>query len=130
MKKSPYLIVTGKFLVWYCNAIPLPPTLNDLNEWCYRAMFSLRNKGTKDAVEVLCEALTRENECNHLFKHEICYVLGQLEHEAATSALISVVEDTHEHEMVRHEAVESLGAIGGEIRIYIHDEYSTSFDYC
>ncbi len=91
-------------------------------------MFSLRNNGTKSAVLLLCEALKRESECNYLFKHEICYVLGQLENEAATLALISVVEDPNEHEMVRHEAAESLGAIGGEKRLYIHDEYVTSFN--
>ncbi len=88
-----------------------------LSGWSFRAMFSLRNKGTKGAVLVLCEALKQNNECNALLKHELCYVLGQLEHEAATSALMSVVEDPHEHEMVRHEAAESLGAIGGERRI-------------
>ncbi len=85
-------------------------------------MFSLRNYGTKNAVLLLCEALKRENERNYLFKHEVCYALGQLKHDASTSALMSVVEDSNEHEMVRHEAAESLGAIGGEKRVYTYNK--------
>merc|ERR1712021_164372 len=42
----------------------------------YRAMFSLRNDGSKDAVLALAEGL----KCSSaLFRHEIAYVLGQIQ---------------------------------------------------
>ena len=47
-----------------------------------------------------------------LFRHEVAYVLGQLAHPASAPALMRTVADDAEHEMVRHEAAESLGAIG------------------
>jgi deoxyhypusine monooxygenase len=39
-------------------------------------------------------------------------VLGQLQHAASVPALQACVEDAAEHEMVRHEAAEALGAVG------------------
>lgn len=39
-------------------------------------------------------------------------MLGQLAHPASAPALMRAVTDASEHEMVRHEAAESLGAIG------------------
>ena len=75
----------------------------------YRAMFTLRNNGSKAAVKALCAGLA---DPSPLFRHEVAYVLGQLGHEAATEALMASVENMEEHEMVRHEAAEALGAIG------------------
>ncbi|KAG5191128.1 armadillo-type protein [Tribonema minus] len=77
----------------------------------YRAMFSLRNRGTEDAVLALSSAF--QDEPNSLFKHEVAYVLGQMAHVASVPALSAVLKDTSEHRMVRHEAAEALGAIGG-----------------
>lgn len=75
----------------------------------YRAMFTLRNNGSKAAVKALCAGL---KDPSPLFRHEVAYVLGQLGHEAATEALKASVVDLAEHDMVRHEAAEALGAIG------------------
>ncbi len=47
-----------------------------------------------------------------LFKHEVAFVLGQLEHLASVPALCEMVRSEAEHPMVRHEAAEALGAIG------------------
>lgn len=44
----------------------------------------------------------------------MAYVLGQMQHPATVPALGKVLSDLSEHQMVRHEAAEALGAIGGE----------------
>nr|MBE5726528.1 nero [Cucujiformia] len=66
----------------------------------YRAMFALRNIGTSTAVSALGEAL---NCGSALFKHEIAFVLGQLQHKDSVSFLKESLENTNENEMVRHE---------------------------
>ena len=91
----------------------------------YRAMFGLRNASTEEAVLALCEALVREGEENSLFKHEIAYVLGQMEHPASVPALKRALEDETEHAMVRHEAAEALGAVGGHEVIKLLANWST-----
>ena len=106
----------------------------------YQAMFSLRNNGSKAAVLALTSAFT---DPSPLFRHEVAYVLGQLQvrtaqccwcsgilalvrrlahiayrrtcalqHAASIPALKARIDDPLEHEMVRHEAAEALGAIG------------------
>ncbi|CAM9115957.1 unnamed protein product [Chrysoparadoxa australica] len=79
----------------------------------YRAMFSLRNRGSEDDVLALGRAL---RECQGaLLKHEVAYVLGQVQHVASVPALAESLQDEGEHHMVRHEAAEALGAIGGAL---------------
>lgn len=46
-----------------------------------------------------------------MFKHEVAFVLGQLQKEASVPALRASLEDTEENEMVRHECAEALGSI-------------------
>lgn len=46
-----------------------------------------------------------------LFRHEIGYVLGQLQHEAAVPQLTATLAQRAENPMVRHECAEALGAI-------------------
>ncbi len=75
----------------------------------YKAMFSLRNAGSRAAVLALCEGF---HDPSPLFRHEVAYVLGQLQHKASVPALVARTRDEAEHEMVRHEAAEALGAIG------------------
>nr|NVI76124.1 nero [Cucujiformia] len=66
----------------------------------YRAMFSLRDIGSEDAITALGEAL----KCgSSLFKHEIAFVLGQMQRKSSIPYLKSSLEDTEENEMVRHE---------------------------
>ncbi|GBF91677.1 deoxyhypusine hydroxylase [Raphidocelis subcapitata] len=74
----------------------------------YRALFALRNRGGDAAVAVLCEAFSA---ASALLKHEVAYVLGQLQHPRSVPALSSVLRDPREHAMVRHEAAEALGAV-------------------
>ena len=52
------------------------------------------------------------NSQSALLKHEIAYVMGQMQDSHAVPFLIERLEDADEDVMVRHEAAEALGAIG------------------
>eukprot|EP00760_Papus_ankaliazontas_P038280 PhM_4_TR9045/c0_g1_i1/m.9072/K06072/DOHH; deoxyhypusine monooxygenase len=75
----------------------------------YRAMFALRNR--KDAVS-LAEAMVKDTS-SALLRHEIAFVLGQLEDAKSVDGLVEMLKRAGgtEHAMVRHEAAEALGAI-------------------
>ena len=77
-----------------------------------RALFALRNMGGKDAVEALAAAFESSSA---LLKHEIAYVLGQMQDDHAVPHLIERLEDIEEDVMVRHEAAEALGDIGNRV---------------
>lgn len=86
----------------------------------YRAMFALRNLGTEEAALALADGL----QCSSaLFRHEIGYVLGQLQHPAAVPALSAALERPGENAMVRHEAAEALGSIGREECVSVLERY-------
>ena len=76
-----------------------------------RALFALRNIGGEESVDALAEAF---GSSSALLKHEIAYVLGQMQDDHAVPYLIERLEDLEEDVMVRHEAAEALGAIGAE----------------
>lgn len=78
----------------------------------YRAMFSLRNRGGEAAVQQLCRALTKDTS-SALLRHEVAYVLGQMQHPSSVEALEESLRRPDEHKMVRHESAEALGAIDG-----------------
>lgn len=94
----------------------------------YRALFALRDATHKEgerALQPLCEVLSRVAEQDSaLLKHEVAFVLGQLEHGFAEEALCEAVRRESEHGMVRHEAAEALGAIGSPAAIAVLEEYS------
>ena len=77
----------------------------------YRVMFSLRNWNNDEAALVLVQGL---KDSSALFRHEIAYVLGQMQREISIEGLENVLANKVEHRMVRHEAAEAIGAIGGE----------------
>ncbi|XP_073251576.1 deoxyhypusine hydroxylase-like [Porites lutea] len=119
----------------YKSVDPAPPsTVQDtwmlkntlLDESCplferYRAMFSLRNEGDEKSVLALAEGL----KCSSaLFRHEIAYVLGQIQHEAAIPQLIENLEDLKENPMVRHECAEALGSIAKDQCLTALEKYS------
>ena len=79
-----------------------------------RALFGLRNMGGKDAVDALAAAFESKSA---LLKHEIAYVLGQMQNNHAVPTLIERLSDSSEDLMVRHEAAEALGAIGDRTAI-------------
>lgn len=77
----------------------------------YRSMFALRNKGNVDSAKVLAHALRQSSSA--LLKHEVAYVLGQMQERdgGAPEALEASLQDPTEHPMVRHEAAEALGSV-------------------
>ena len=74
-----------------------------------RALFALRGIGGEESVNALAAAF---NSDSALLKHEIAYVMGQMQDNCAVPYLIQRLEDINEDLMVRHEAAEALGAIG------------------
>ena len=120
----------------YLSVDPAPPvasscTIEDLQKSLmdsalslfqrYRAMFSLRNMNSDESALAL---LIGFEDSSALFRHEIAYVLGQMQRKAVTDGLVSVLQNKSEHRMVRHEAAEALGAIGGEEIEEILKQYS------
>ncbi|XP_063146809.1 deoxyhypusine hydroxylase [Candoia aspera] len=106
----------------YCSVDPAPPaeekdvgklrlTLLDESQSLferYQAMFALRNIGGEAAVLALADGL----QCGSaLFRHEIAYVLGQMQQEACIPQLTVSLENMAENPMVRHECAEALGSI-------------------
>lgn len=101
----------------------LKKTLLDDNETLfnrYRAMFSLRNLRSDEATIALAAGLKGSSA---LFRHEVAFVLGQLQHECSVPYLAETLNDTNENEMVRHECAEALGAIATEECIKILEPY-------
>ncbi|KAH8109311.1 deoxyhypusine hydroxylase [Phellopilus nigrolimitatus] len=74
----------------------------------YRAMFALRNVGTPEAVDALAAGFSDDSA---LFKHEIAFVFGQLLSIHSVPALLKILQNNSEADMVRHEAAEALGGI-------------------
>ncbi len=90
----------------------LRTTLLDENEVMFkrmRAVFTLRNIRSEHAINVLCEGFSSKSV---LLRHELAYVLGQMQDNRALDTLVDILEDRNEHVMVRHEAAEAMGAIG------------------
>lgn len=74
----------------------------------YRAMFALRNCGGREAVQALVSGF---EDSSALFKHEIAYILGQMQDASAIDGLRERLYDNSENAMVRHECAEALGSI-------------------
>ncbi|KAG0560697.1 hypothetical protein KC19_9G005800 [Ceratodon purpureus] len=88
----------------------------------YAALFGLRNRGGSDAVAAIIASLKCESA---LLKHEVAYVLGQLQDKASTDALVDTLKDVTEHPMVRHEAAEALGSIADERSVELLKVFSS-----
>jgi deoxyhypusine monooxygenase len=86
----------------------------------YRAMFSLRNMNSDESALALVDGL---KDSSALFRHEVAYVLGQMARPVTIPGLNETLCNKTEHRMVRHEAAEALGNIGGEEVEKILGEY-------
>ncbi|XP_053962178.1 deoxyhypusine hydroxylase [Anastrepha ludens] len=87
----------------------------------YRAMFSLRNLRTPESVLAIAEGL---KDSSALFRHEVAFVLGQIQEPCSIPYLKENLEDRNENEMVRHECAEALGAIATEECINILNRFA------
>lgn len=110
---------TGKKTVEELKTIYLDATQSLFDR--YRAMFSLRNLRTEDSVLAIAEGLKDKSA---LFRHEVAFVLGQLQEPCSIPHLQENLEDHLENEMVRHECAEALGAIATEECIQILNRYA------
>ena len=105
------------------NISNLRNTLCDENEKMFqrmRALFALRNIGGKESVDALAAAYSSKSA---LLKHEIAYVMGQMQDSNAVPHLIDRLEDKDEDIMVRHEAAEALGAIGDRTALSVLEKF-------
>uniref|UniRef100_A0A8C8RTY1 Deoxyhypusine hydroxylase n=1 Tax=Pelusios castaneus TaxID=367368 RepID=A0A8C8RTY1_9SAUR len=98
----------------------------------YRAMFALRNMGGKAAVLALADGLACSSA---LFRHEIGFVLGQMQDEACVPQLTAALESGAENPMVRHECAEALGSIAKAscletLRAFTRDEERVVRESC
>ncbi|OXB59808.1 UNVERIFIED_CONTAM: hypothetical protein H355_002101, partial [Colinus virginianus] len=98
----------------------------------YRAMFALRNLGGRAAVLALADGLRAGSA---LFRHEIGYVLGQMQDEACVPQLTAALSSRTENPMVRHECAEALGSIARPscldiLRAFAHDEERVVRESC
>ncbi|KAI6072194.1 Deoxyhypusine hydroxylase [Aix galericulata] len=98
----------------------------------YQAMFALRNLGGRDAVLALADGLQAGSA---LFRHEIGYVLGQMQDEACVPQLTAALRSRTESPMVRHECAEALGAIAHPscletLRAFAQDEERVVRESC
>lgn len=83
-------------------------------------MFSLRNIHTEESVLAISAGL----KCGSaLFRHEIAFVLGQLQEPCSIPYLTESLRNTAENEMVRHECAEALGAIATDDCTLVLNEY-------
>lgn len=101
----------------------------------YGAMFLLRNRGGERSARALASALGTSDSA--LLKHEVAYVLGQLQEvgSGAQEALMESLRNRREHPMVRHEAAEALGSLGVEgtrslLERFRHDPQPVVADSC
>ena len=107
----------------YGSVDPAPPSdieqlsqlrtiLLDENEKMFqrmRSVFKLRNIRSPESCLVLCEGFVSSSA---LLRHELAYVLGQMQMDEALPTLTRILSNHEEHVMVRHEAAEAMGAIG------------------
>jgi len=87
----------------------------------YRSMFELRNRGGSEAVAALCAGLHCKQSA--LFRHEIAYVLGQMQHPESIKALEAALVKDGENEMVRHECAEAIGSVATPEAIKVLESY-------
>ena len=87
----------------------------------YEAMFVLRDMNTPQAALVIAKGLKSPGSA--LFRHEIAFVLGQMQLEATVPMLIKSLSDVKENCMVRHECAEALGSIADEKCLSVLHEF-------
>lgn len=121
---NPYASVDPSPPAKTCNVEELKKILLDEKDDLfnrYRAMFSLRNLRTKDAVLSLGAGLLEGKSA--LFRHEVAFVLGQLQDEHSIPFLVENLQNLEENEMVRHECAEALGAIATDECVKVLNDY-------
>jgi len=91
----------------------------------YRALFALRDRGDDESILAISDAF---DDPSAVFRHELAYVLGQVQNSKAVPALKRVLIDINEHKMVRHEAAEALGSIATEDCLPLLEQFKNDKD--
>uniref|UniRef100_A0A7E4USI2 Deoxyhypusine hydroxylase n=1 Tax=Panagrellus redivivus TaxID=6233 RepID=A0A7E4USI2_PANRE len=92
----------------------------------YKTMFKLRNINNEEAILALGQGLHCPDSA--LFRHEVAYVLGQIQSPLSIPDLAVGLKNPAENCMVRHECAEALGAIATpESEALVH-EYAKDID--
>ncbi|XP_020275871.1 deoxyhypusine hydroxylase-B isoform X2 [Asparagus officinalis] len=125
LEASPFLSVDPAMPAPSCSSVDqLREVLLNEEEGMYEryaALFALRNHGEEAAVNAIVASLGSRSA---LLRHEVAYVLGQLQNKAAASALSAILRDVKEHPMVRHEAAEALGSIADGDSVALLTEFA------
>lgn len=87
-------------------------------------MFALRNRGDDASVAALARGLSAGSA---LFRHEIAYVLGQIQSAVAVPQLVERLQLADENEMVRHECAEVLHAWSSFFLVHQHRRTESQF---
>ncbi|KAK2665621.1 hypothetical protein Ddye_004195 [Dipteronia dyeriana] len=124
-EKSPFMSVDPAAPASNCSSVAkLREVLLDEEKGMYEryaVLFALRNNGGEEAVSAIIDSLGVKSA---LLKHEVAYVLGQLQNKAASDALSNILRDLNEHPMVRHEAAEALGSIADDQSIALLEKFA------
>ncbi len=97
----------------------------------FRSLFTIKGlAATSDdhmqrAISIISNAFSDDSA---LLKHELAYVLGQLEDSRALPTLKRVLEDLKQDAMVRHEAAEAMGAISDPSVLPVLEQYREDSD--
>jgi deoxyhypusine monooxygenase len=83
----------------------------------------LKEHATTEAVKAIAKALPNKADST-LLRHELAYVLGQMQDNEAIDVLSQVLRDISDDVIVRHECAEALGAICDESVLPILSEFS------
>ncbi|OAF72055.1 hypothetical protein A3Q56_00146 [Intoshia linei] len=75
----------------------------------FSALFELKSIGNELAVKEIVKIFSDDSA---LLKHELAYVLGQMQNQTAIPYLRKVLDDESQPLIVRHEAAEALAAVG------------------
>ncbi|HEX2066718.1 MAG TPA: HEAT repeat domain-containing protein, partial [Candidatus Thermoplasmatota archaeon] len=86
-----------------------------------RCVFTLRNLGGPEAIDALAACFA---DPSALLRHEVAYVMGQMQDPHAIPALTRTLMREDEHVMVRHECAEALGAIGRPESLPVLERYA------
>ncbi|XP_031375114.1 deoxyhypusine hydroxylase [Punica granatum] len=125
VQKSPFMSVDPAAPAASCSSVEhLREVLLDEGKGMYEryaALFALRNHGGDDAIMAIVDSLGCQSA---LLRHEVAYVLGQLQNKAASAALSDILKNLNEHPMVRHEAAEALGSIADEESVALLEKFA------
>ncbi|KAF9593565.1 hypothetical protein IFM89_024199 [Coptis chinensis] len=123
--ESPFLSVDPATPASCCSSIyQLREVLLDEERGMYQryaALFALRNRCEDVVASAIVDSLGARSA---LLRHEVAYVLGQLQNKATTAALSRVLKNISEHPMVRHEAAEALGSIANSKSVELPEEFA------